>query len=313
MTVIIQDIVSVFFVLILGYVSGKRGMFDQNAASALNKLVLTYCLPALLFISIAANSREELLKDSNLLLASVIVLISWYFIAFLVAMFAFHHDKREAGIAGLSAGAPTVGFLGMAVLLPIFGPPAALVVAIVSLVVNVLQIPLGMFFVAPPGTKPTAALSHALSEPVVFAPILGVVFVLAGWQLPELMKAPLALIGHANSGVAVFAVGLVLSAHKMQFNFEIGWNVLVKIVLMPATMLVVAVLLGVRGEHLEQLLLLAALPPAFTGVVIAGRYQTYFSQASSSVIISVIVFAVAAPAWIAIARSIGPLLHQYGL
>lgn len=302
MTAILQDIVSIFFVLILGYVGGKRNLFDQKQAAGLNHLALNYCLPAVLFVSIATKSWDTLFSDTHMLVTATIVLIGWYFIAFFVAMFVFKHDRREAGIAGLSAGAPTVGFLGMAVLLPLFGSSAALSVAVVAIVVNVLQIPLGMIFVAPAGGKPTDALFHALKEPVVLAPILGVIFVLIGIELPDIVKIPLSFIGHANSGVAVFAAGLVLSAHKFELDIEVGWNTLVKLVLMPATMLAIAMLLGVHGEKLEQLLLLSALPPAFSGVVIAGRFQTYFNQAASTVILSVVLFALAAPAWIAVAR-----------
>lgn len=301
-TPIIQDIFSIFFVLALGYVAGKRSSFDQAQASGFNHLVLTYCLPALLFVSIANSSREALFSDTRLLSISVIVLLFWYFVAFAGALFVFGHDRREAGIAGLSAGAPTVGFLGMAVLSPLFGGTAALSVAIVALVVNVILVPLGMFFVAPKGTKPAAALIKAAKEPVVLAPMIAVALVLAGVRMPELLQAPLALIGHATSGVAVFAAGLVLSAHKFQLNTEVLWNSLVKVGLMPASMLALAVMTGVSPTHLEQVVLLAALPPAFSGIVIAGREQTYVGLASSTLIVSVIGFAVAAPLWTALAR-----------
>ncbi|MGU3496165.1 AEC family transporter [Xanthobacteraceae bacterium A53D] len=302
MTAIIQDIVSIFFVLILGYVAGKRTLFDQDQAAGFNHLVLNYCLPALLFVSIANSTRETLFSDTRTLAAAVVILIGWYVIAFLVAMFVFKHNKREAGIAGLSAAAPTVGFLGMAVLSPLFGGAAALSVAIVALVVNVLQVPLGMFFVAPAGTKPTAALLNAAKQPVVLAPLVAVVLVVLGFRAPEIVQAPLALIGHATSGVAVFAAGLVLSAHKFQINTEVIWNSVVKIILMPASMLALALILGISGAKLEEVILLTALPPAFTGIVIAGRFQTYVSLASSTLIVTVIMFAVAAPMWIAIAR-----------
>ncbi len=223
-------------------------------------------------------------------------------IAFLVAMFVFRHDRREAGIAGLSAGAPIVGFLGIAVLSPLFGAQAALSVAIVALVVNVLQVPLGVFFVAPAGTKPAAALVSALKQPVVLAPLIAVLIVVSGLHFPNFFDAPLALIGHATSGVAVFAAGLVLSAHKFHLNAEIVWNTIVKLVLMPATMLALALWMGITGSKLEELVLLSALPPAFTGIVLAGRYQTYIGLSSSTLIVTAILFAAAAPAWIAIAR-----------
>lgn len=302
MTPIFQDIFSIFFVLALGYIAGKRSSFDQAQASGFNHLVLTYCLPALLFVSIANSSREELLSDTRLLVISVAVLLFWYLVAFFGALFVFGHDRREAGIAGLSAGAPTVGFLGMAVLSPLFGGSAALSVAIVALVVNVILVPLGMFFVAPKGTKPMAALINAAKEPVVLAPMIAVILVVTGIQMPELFRAPLALIGHATSGVAIFAAGLVLSAHKFQLNAEVIWNSVIKVGFMPASMLALALATGVSATHLEQVVLLAALPPAFSGIVIAGRERTYVSLASSTLIVSVLGFAVAAPLWTALAR-----------
>ncbi|MFT0859523.1 AEC family transporter [Ancylobacter sp. G4_0304] len=301
-TPIFQDIFSIFFVLALGYIAGKRSSFDQAQASGFNHLVLTYCLPALLFVSIANSSREELLSDTRLLVISVAVLLFWYLVAFFGALFVFGHDRREAGIAGLSAGAPTVGFLGMAVLSPLFGGSAALSVAIVALVVNVILVPLGMFFVAPKGTKPMAALINAAKEPVVLAPMIAVILVVTGIQMPELFRAPLALIGHATSGVAIFAAGLVLSAHKFQLNAEVIWNSVIKVGFMPASMLALALATGVSATHLEQVVLLAALPPAFSGIVIAGRERTYVSLASSTLIVSVLGFAVAAPLWTALAR-----------
>lgn len=265
--------------------------------------MLNYALPATLFVSIANSTRERLFSDSSMLIVSIIVLVGWYLAAFVVAKRLFHHTTQEAGIAGLSAGAPTVGFLGIAVLSPLFGAEAALSVAVVALVVNVIQVPLGVFFVAPAGTKPSAALVHAMKQPVVLAPLIAVALVLLGIRFPPFADAPLALIGHATSGVAVFAAGLVLSAHKFHLNAEVVWNTVVKLLLMPACMLFLAMAFGITGEKLEQMVILAALPPAFTGIVLAGRYQTYVEMASSTLIVTAILFAGAAPMWIAIARS----------
>ncbi|MBI1648934.1 AEC family transporter [Hyphomicrobium sulfonivorans] len=302
MTAIIQDIASIFFVLALGYFSGKRNSFSQVQAAGFNHLVLNYALPATLFVSIANSTREELFSDTRSLLVSTVVLVGWYVISFLVAMFGFRHNKQESGIAGLSAAAPTVGFLGMAVLSPLFGGQAALSVAIVALVVNVLQVPLAVFFVAPGGTNPVSSLINALKQPVVLAPLIAVIIVALGLRFPPLADPPLELIGHATSGVAVFAAGLVLSAHKFHLNLEVIWNTIVKLVFVPACMLGGAMWLGISGIKLEELVLLATLPPAFTGIVLAGRYQTYVGLASSTLIVTSFMFAIAAPAWIALVR-----------
>jgi len=284
--------------MLLGYVAGKRNQFTQCQAAGFNKLVLNYALPLALFVSIAKSTREELFSDVRTLLLSVVVLIGWYFIALVIAMKFFKHDKREAGLAALSASSPTAGFLGYAVLSPLFHGQAALPIAIVALVVNAMQVPLAIFFIAPEGTKPSAALTNALKQPVVLGPLVAVLLVVIGIRFPPIADPPLLLIGNTTSGIAVFAAGLVLSAHHFSVDREVVWNTFVKLLVVPACMLGGAILLGIHGEKLEQLVLLATLPPAMSGIVIAGRYQVYVSLAASSLIVATFVFAVAAPVWI---------------
>jgi malonate transporter and related proteins len=81
------------------------------------------------------------------------------------------------------------------------------------LVVSLAEVPLGGTFAAPAGTSLLAAPIQAIQQPLVLAPLIGAALVVAGIRFPTVADAPLALIGHATSGVAMFAVGLVLSAH----------------------------------------------------------------------------------------------------
>jgi malonate transporter and related proteins len=305
MTAIFQDIASVFFVLALGYFSGKQTMFTQDQAEAFNRLVLNYCLPAMLFVSITRSTREQLFSDSTMLIVTAIVLVGWYLATFLVAKLFFGHTRQEAGIAGLSAGTPTVGFLGIAVLAPLFGAEAALTVAVAALVVSLAEVPLGVTFAAPAGTSSLAAPIQAIQQPLVLAPLVGAALVVAGIRFPTVADAPLALIGHATSGVAMFAVGLVLSAHKFLFNAEVAWNAVIKVVLMPASMLVLGRAFEITGGTLEQMVLIATLPPVLEGMILSVRYHTYVEVASSTFIATALLFAAAAPMWIAILRSLG--------
>jgi len=50
------------------------------------------------------------------------------------------------------------------------------------------------------------------------APILGIAVVLLSIHLPVVVTSCFELIGSATSGVAVFAVGLVLAAHPVRFS-----------------------------------------------------------------------------------------------
>jgi predicted permease len=59
-----------------------------------------------------------------MLIVAAIVLVGLCLAASLLAKFFIGHTRQEAGIAGLNGHAPTVGFLGAALLAPLSGAGA---------------------------------------------------------------------------------------------------------------------------------------------------------------------------------------------
>lgn len=141
------DLVPIFIIMALGYISGKRSSFTETQAKAFNKMVLTYALPAALFVSITKSNRAEIFQDSTLTLVSTVVLVVLFMLSYFSCKYLFKRTKPESAVCALIAGSPTVGFLGFAVLEPIYGTGTAtgLVVAIVAIIVNAITIPLGLF------------------------------------------------------------------------------------------------------------------------------------------------------------------------
>jgi malonate transporter and related proteins len=58
----------------------------------------------------------------------------------------------------------------------------------------------------------TAKLGETIKEPIVWAPVLGFLFVLAGLRIPQIVVHSLSMLGQASGGVALFASGIVLAA-----------------------------------------------------------------------------------------------------
>ena len=145
--IILYAIVPIFVVMAAGYISGKKGIFTGADAKKFNKVVLDYALPAALFVSIAGASREMLIHDIKLSLISLVVIMACFMLVYYIYKLCFKQNTgADAAIMALVSGSPTIGFLGFAVLEPIFGTNAyvALVVAIVGIVVNAVGIPVGL-------------------------------------------------------------------------------------------------------------------------------------------------------------------------
>lgn len=313
--IMLTDLVPIFVIMILGYVSGMRKEFSAQNAQSLNQFVLNYALPAALFVSIVKADRAMLFSDVPLSLVSLGVIIGCYFLSYFGCLKLFKHTKAEASVAGLVGGAPTIGYLGFAVLEPIFGTTATvgLVVAVVAIVVNAITIPIALFLLNPGQNQsgknatpdnPAQALWNALKEPVCWSPILAVIIVLTGYRFPNDLDPIFNLIGKANAGVAVFAAGVTLSANKFQLGKEIFFNSFMKLIFMPAAMLGIGLLVGMSGEKLQMLVLCGALPPVFSGIIIGSRYQTYVQTGTSSLAVSTFLFMATAPLWIWLSRLI---------
>ena len=316
LNIMLTDLVPIFVIMILGYVSGKKGEFNAANARSLNQFVLNYALPAGLFVSIVKADRAMLFSDIRLSLVSLGVIVGCYFWSYFSCLKFFKHSKAEASIAGLVGGAPTIGYLGFAVLEPIYGTSATvgLVVAVVAIVVNAVTIPLALCLLNPgrqsaaaagnPPVKPSNALLNALKEPVCWSPILAVLIVLTGFRFPGSLDPVFNLIANANAGVAVFAAGITLSTNKFEFNAEVLYNSFVKLIFMPAAMLAIGLLTGMNGEKLQMLVLCGALPPVFSGIIIGSRFQTYVQTGTSSLAVSTFLFMATAPLWVWLSRLI---------
>lgn len=309
--VILYAIVPIIVVMLAGFISGKKGIFSGADAKKFNKVVLDYALPAALFVSIVQASREMLIKDLKLTLVSTIGIMVCFMLVYFVFKYCFKKNTgADAAVSALISGSPTIGFLGFAVLEPIFGtsPSVALVVAIVGIVVNAIGIPVGLSLMnaslekQQPGSgskqSAWAPVLHALEQPVAWAPILAVIWVVAGIPWPAYLSPSFDLIAKANASMAVFSAGITLSAIKFSINWQVVLGSIMKMIIMPLFVLALGLICRMDPLNLKMLVVACALPPAFSGIIIADEYDTYVATGTSSLTLSVILFIGFCPLWL---------------
>ncbi|MGU0161176.1 AEC family transporter, partial [Escherichia coli] len=122
-----------------------------------------------------------------------------------------------------------------------------------------------------------------------------------GWGKNSGSMGPnLNLIAKANSGVAVFAAGLTLAAHKFEFSAEIAYNTFLKLILMPLALLFVGMACHLNSEHLQMMVL-----EGITASILNHYCQpvyVYTRTGTASLAVSVLGFVVTAPLWIYVSR-----------
>lgn len=295
-----SDLVSVFLTAILpvlatfviGFVAGHLGHFSVVNATAINRMVAYYTLPLGLFSGMMATPKSVLLGMGlqSLLLASALVL-AWAG-PFLFLRFMLRRNLAECTLLALVVGTPSVLFIGLPVLGPLVGPSSTLLVVVTGLVQNFVLIPGCLYLLAVARHQTSlgnAWYAHALGvakQPMVVAPFVAFLMVLAGVRFPEYLLQSCKLLGNATGGLALFSAGLVLQTYRLKFNAVTLLPVLVHNVLIPGAALLVLSGTGVSTEVVRQVVLTLAIPIGSITLIIAMQYKLREREVASSVALS---------------------------
>lgn len=305
----------VFFVLILGFLAGKRNSFDADQAAGLSKLAVSFALPASLFVGMTHIPKDLLLQQGPLVLALILSHAGLFLLAWVGLRLAKTLSSTGAIIYALMLSTSATPVFGLAVLEPLLGGTSAGAVGLVALAINLTVPPAVILLEMDAASKgqqgawsPTkqspilTGLAAGLKSPLLWAPILGVAIVLAGFQLPKVVGSCFELIGSTTSGVGVFAVGLVLAAHPFSLSRAVFIGTLGRITVQSAVLFALIHILHVVSPFARETLVCCSFPLATVVVLFAARYRSTEAESASMLLFSTLALAVTVPAILWVSR-----------
>jgi hypothetical protein len=295
--VIVNALVPIAFVILLGYLAGRIGLINVSSSGVLAVLALEFCLPSLLF-NATANMPTSEFQNWRFFLGIALGLLAIYLLTLAIALFVFKKSIAESSLQALSSAFPNMAFMGIPLLIAVFGQSAVLSVVIGNLISSFILLPITLTFLeagrsAHSGSKGGAvlrtALLEAIKKPIVWAPLAGMALAFGHISMPTVWGKSFELIGNATSGVALFAMGLVLSGLRLRIRSSIATNIALKNLAQPVAMWMLALLLGVTGVYRREMILLGALPTASMTTMFAVRYDIYIDESTATVILSTLI------------------------
>jgi malonate transporter and related proteins len=159
---VVSALLPIVVTLALGFFAAWHKDFKADQASVLNRMVMLYALPMSLFAGMVTTKRGQLTSDLGLAAAIAGAMLGSQLVTIMVARFLLHRDLGFSALAGLAVGGPAVPFVGVSVLGFLFGSASAAVpIAVASLVINIIQIPVTLVLLsiaaAPAGARQMAA------------------------------------------------------------------------------------------------------------------------------------------------------------
>ncbi len=273
----------VFFLGAVGFAWVKFG-YDYPT-QFVTRLAMTLAVPCLIFTALV---RAEIAPDA---LASLSLAAA---LAYGLVAFASWVVVRVAGLEPRAYLAPltfgNTGNLGLPLALFAFGETGLGLAVVIFAIMAIAMFTGGLWMVA--GVQNPA---RVLREPILWASVLGVLFLIMGWQLPGVAMNSLQLAGQLGIPLMLLTLGAAVARLRPARI----WTALVLSVIKLAIGLVagigVGMAVGLTGLPLGVLILQLATPVGVTSYLLAERYNTDPDAAAGLVVVSTLLAIVALP------------------
>jgi malonate transporter and related proteins len=304
-------LVPIFAGLLLGYFAGLWRRMDNQNVRTMITFVMSFAVPCSMFLTIARTPRAELREQGGAALVLSTVYVVLYAVTFVWARSQEKLGTSESSVLALTVSFPNSAAVGLALLASVFGPKSLVTVAtsiaLGSITVSAITLAIleakqdssaeGFSF-----RQVSRSLLRAGKRPIVWAPLLGLVFSCAGLQLPSFADRSLAVMGSASAGSALVLTGLVVSAQKFEFGGGTLVAVFLKNLLQPGLALGIAMLVHLSLDQTRYVTLISAIPCGFFGIVFGKGYNINPKLASSGLIESYVLSVLTLAVWIVIVQ-----------
>ncbi len=252
LSVLIDPILPVFAILFIGFFAGRLGKMSDDEARVLNRFAMTLLLPVFVFRAVAFAPITDFNLAALALYASAQAVL--YTIGYLIARKAFHLGISESLLLGFCGVFANNAYYILPIAKFLYGDTGTLAVA--SIVIMDAILVFGGTMVALEARKGLdAGAGFALVAvriaklPLIWALVLGFGFSAGGVAIPGPIDTFTAFVGNAASPIALFAMGVILSATSLKPEPVVYVISAIKGVIFPATI---------------AFLLYTLLPPAVT-------------------------------------------------
>ena len=275
--------------MVSGYLAGRFQVLPTGSSAALSRFVFVVALPALIFVSLSRISVGDFFNWPYLGALGGGMLAT-FCIGMVVARIAFRDTLTANGLHGLTAMFSSTAYIGLPLVLTVFGD-AAMVPGIIGAVITgvvfaPIAIVLAEFDRGREGkTDFWNPLAVVFTRPPILATAAGLMVSATGTILPVPVITFCELLGGAFVPCALFAAGLFVSGCTVRgATAEIGWLVFAKLLLHP----LITWWLAYRVFELEGILpaiavIQAALPSGVPVFVLAQQYKTFVTRSSVTI------------------------------
>ena len=302
--------VPVFLVMIVGYLAKQIKMVDDHFVKVLNTVNFKITLPALVFRDIATSNFYQVWDMKYVVFCFLATLCSILLIG--LGCKFFYRDKSQSGELIQAAYRSSAAVLGIAFIQNIYGTSGMAPLMIIGTVplYNVAAVVL-LTFTSPDREKDAGAaikksVIGVLTNPIILGIFLGMVVSVLQISMPPILSKTVNNFAVVASPLALFGLGAGFEGRKALKEMKPTMVAsLIKLVILPAIFLPIAIYLGFTTEKLVAVLIMLGAPTTASCYVMARSMGHKGVLTSSMVVATTFLCSITLTAWLYLLRVMG--------
>ena len=243
---------------------------DEPTMKNVDKLIFNLFLPMLCFYNVYQTDFSKVTQLGYIFFGAGMVLLLFLTGLFLVPKFV--KPMPTAASYGQSLFRTNYVIFGAAVAESIYGTGNFGLVSLLSAVIVPMFNGLAAVLLERARNRSASAgklLVAVAKNPTIIATVLGLVMNLMGLRIPVLLVDVVEDLSGLTTPLSFLSIGVTLKLSQVEKKGYLVSAVLLRLVLIPMTILPLAILLGFRGQELCALMILFAAPTAVSSYPMA--------------------------------------------
>ncbi len=270
----IEIMMTLFAIVIVGYVAGKLGYMGGDFDKRLSNLVIDITCPALILSSTMGGTLPESEMILPLLGISILTYVILAAVALLLPRYLVSRPD-DRGVVGFALMFGNVGFIGYPVVASIFGHQAVFYAAVLNVVNTFAVFTVGTMLVMGGRGEYQFHKKVLWSTPMLAAYLAMVIVALGLDNIPSVISQPLTIIGQVTVPAALLIIGSSmshLSARTLLGNRTVYATTLFRLALLPLGLHLLFGAMGFSPLVTNINTLVIAMPVATYGTILCLRY-----------------------------------------
>lgn len=249
----------IFFMMSVGYLIRKLNMVDDHSLTIMNKLVFRVFMAILLFVNVSKMDIGALVDIQNLtlilLLYGVITsMVLFYFLIYRKTV----SDINKVPVMIQGSYRANLILFGIPMATALYGENGAGIISIAIAgaipLFNVLAILILEGYANKNASKKKLVMS-ILKNPLIISCFLGIMFVVLGIKIPNLLLKPLVSMGGVATPLAFIILGATLKFSSLIKNLKFIFVAsFMKLIILPLVAITLGIKFGFVNEHLLAIL-----------------------------------------------------------